>query len=219
MKKVFVIVFSVVFLLSCQKSELEFSCDPAINEYVIEHLEEFSELSVQELVSYKLQLQKAIFNSWDYQKKRSAWLDKFHYVLNNMPFTESENAHIQRLIAHISEDYFLKENIERNPEIRSRFATEWINYSINDLGWSNQFIAFMVYRLYTDQAQFASELSMLRSIGTTIKTDPESGDCDCNVSADFCGNSYCSSGGCTTVTTGCGWLWSMSCDGSCYLIL
>lgn len=217
MKKELVIVFSIVFLLSCQKSEFEFSCDPVINEFVIEHMEEFSKLSVQELLAYELHLQKAIFNSWDYQKKRSAWIDKFHYVLIHMPLTEPENAHIQRLIAHINEDYFLKENIVRNPETRSLFAAEWINYSINDLGWSNQFIAFMVYRLYTDQAQFIPELSMLRSIGTTIKTDSEAGNCSCNVSVDFCDDSSCTSGGCTTVSTGCGWLWSMSCDGNCPL--
>lgn len=214
MKKELVIVFSIVFLLSCQKSEFEFSCDPVINEFVVEHMEEFSELSVHVLASYDLQLQKAIFNSWDYQKKSSAWIDKFHYVLINMPLTESENAHIQKLIAHISEDYFLKENIERNSETRFLFASEWINYSINDLGWSDQFIAFMVFRLYTDPAQFDSELSMLRSTGSSIRTDSE-GDCSCNVSADFCGNSFCSSGNCTTISTGCGWLWSMSCDGNC----
>ncbi len=216
MKKVWVIVFTIVFLVSCQKSEFEFSCDPVINTFVIEHQEELSGITVYELASYDILLQKAIFNSWDYQKKRSAWIDKFNYLLGHISFTESENTHIQKLIAHITEDYFLKENIEKNLEIRSRFAAEWINYSINDLGWSNQFIAFMVYRLYTDQAQFNSELSMLRSIGTSVKTDSESGSCDCNVSYDFCGAfNRCSSAGCT-ISTGCGWLWSMSCDGACY---
>ena len=215
MKKELIIVFIIVFLLSCKKSEFEYSCSPVINEFVIEHLEELSEITIYELASYDPQLQKAIFNSWDYQKKRNAWIDKFNYVLIHIPFTESENAHIQKLIVHINDDYFLKANIEKNLEIRSRFAAEWINYSINELGWSNQFIAFMVYRLYTDQAQLNSELSMLRSIGTKIKTDSEPGPCDCNVSVDFCGLSMCGCSECT-ISTGCGWLWSMPCDGNCY---
>ena len=214
MKKELAVVFTIVFLLSCKKSEFEYSCSPVINEFVIEHLEELSGITIYELASYDLQLQKAIFNSWDYQKKRNAWIEKLNYVLIHIPFTESENAHIQTLIGHINNDYFLKENIEKKLEIRSRFASEWINYSINELGWSNQFIAFIVYRLYSDQAQFNSELSMLRSIGTKIKTDSE-GDCDCNVSVDFCGLSICSSTGCK-ILTGCGWLWSMPCDGNCY---
>jgi hypothetical protein len=217
MKKELVVVFTIVYLLSCKKSEFEYSCSPVINEFVIEHLKELSVLTVHELASYDFQLQRAIFNSWDYQKKRNVWIEKLNYVLIHIPFTETENAHIQTLITHINEDYFLKENIEKNLEIRSLFAAEWINYSINDLGWSNQFIAFIVYRLYTDQSQFNNELSMLRSISATIKTDSEPGDCDCNISVDFCGNSFCSSSGCTTISTGCGWLWSMSCDGNCPL--
>jgi hypothetical protein len=216
MKIKLVLVFAIIFLLSCKRSEFEFSCNPIINKFVSENQEELSGITVYELASYDLLLQKAIFNSWDYQKKRVVWIDKFQYVLIHVPLTESEKTHIQKLITHITEDYFLKENIEKNIEIRSRFASEWINYSINDLGWSNQFIAFMVYRLYTDQSQFNSEISMLRSIGTTIKTDSESGSCDCNGSADFCGDFYsCISEGCT-ISTGCGWMWSMPCDGNCY---
>ncbi len=208
-------MFSIVFLLSCQKSELEFSCEPVINDYVIRHMEELSKITVTELTSYDFQLQKAIFNSWDYQKKRSAWIDKLQYVLGSIPLTEPESAHIQKLMAHITEDYFLKETIDNNLESRSLFASEWINYSINELGWSKQFIAFLVYRLYTEQSQLESELSMLKSFSRSIKTNSEPGNCNCNFSVDFCGTSLCRTGICTIIT-GCGWLWSMSCDGSCF---
>jgi hypothetical protein len=215
MKKILIIAFLALLAFSCQQSELEFSCDPVINKFVIENQEELSTIAVQELGSYDLQLEKAIFNSWDYQKKRSAWVDKLQYVMIHIPFSELEKAHIQALIVHINEDYFLKENFNKNLEIRSQFASQWISYAINNLGWSNQFIAFMVYRLYTDQSQFDSELSMLKQIGKIINTESESGSCDCNVSSDFCGSIDCHSGGCS-ITSGCGWVWSMTCDGSCY---
>lgn len=215
MKKILVFAFITISLFSCQQSELEFSCDPVINKFVIENREDLSKITVHELVSYDHLLQKAIYNSWDYQKKRSVWIDKLQHVLAHISFTEAEIAHIQMLIEHIQPDYFLKENIEMNREVRSLFAKEWIGYSINKLGWSNQFIAFMVYRLYTDQSQFDSELSALRSIDTTVSTNSESGNCDCSVSSDYCGSSSCSSNGCT-ITSGCGWLWTMPCDGRCY---
>lgn len=215
MKKSLVIVFIAVSIFSCQQSELEFSCDPVINKFVVENREELSKIAIRELATYDPHLQKAIYNSWDYQKKRNAWIDKLRYVLAHMPFTELEKAHIQTLIAHIHSDYFVKENMEKNLEIRSRFAAEWISYSIDKLGWSNQFIAFMVYRLYTDQSRFDSELSSLKTISVTASTNSESGNCDCNVSSDFCGSIDCRSGGCI-LTSGCGWLWSMPCDGSCY---
>lgn len=215
MKKILVIVLLTFFIFSCQQSELEFSCDPVINQFVIKNRQELSSITVQELASYDFQLQKAIFNSWNYQKKRSAWVNKLQYVLIHIPFTELEKAHIESLVEHITEDYFLKYNIEKNLEIRSQFATQWISYSTNKFGWSNQFLAFMVYRLYTNQSQFESELSILKSIGTKVETNAESGSCDCNVSADFCGGIDCHSGGCT-ISSGCGWLLSMPCDGNCY---
>ena len=215
MKKILVIVLIGLFLFSCQQSEFEYSCDPVINKFVIENQQELSTIAVQEIGSYDLLLQKAIFASWDHQKKRSAWIDKLQYVKVNIAFTEFEKSHIQALIDHINEDYFLKENLDKNSEIRSQFASQWLNYVHNKLGWTDQFIAFMVYRLYTNQSQFDSELSVIRTIGSTVTTNSESGNCNCSVSSDFCGGVDCRSGGCTT-TTGCGWLWSESCDGSCY---
>jgi hypothetical protein len=215
MKKLVIFISFTALLFSCQQTELEFSCDPVINKFVIENHDELSNVTVQEVAAYDLQLQKAIFASWDHQKKRGAWIDKLQYVKANTSFTELEKFHIQALIDHINEDYFLKENLDKNSEIRSQFASQWLNYAHNKLGWTDQFIAFMVYRLYTNQAQFDSELSAIRTIGTTVSTNSESGNCTCSVSSDYCGSSTCSSNGCTT-SSGCGWLWSESCDGRCY---
>lgn len=214
MKKILFIALFAILTFSCHQSELEYSCDPAINKFVIENLQELSTVSVQKLGSYDFQLQKAIFTSWDYQKKRNAWIEKLQYILIHIPFTELEKFHIQSLIDHITDEYFLKENLDNSSEIRSQFAYQWISYSKSKLGWSNQFIAFVVYRLYTEQSQFDSELSFLKSISKVSSADSE-GDCNCNVSSDFCGNVDCKSGGCA-ITSGCGWLWSMSCNGECY---
>jgi hypothetical protein len=211
-KNILLVVVIVVSLSSCQQSGLEFSCDPVINEFVVKNREGLSNIAIQELATYEGQLQKAIFNSWDHQKKRSAWIDKFQYVLSHVPFSEPEIAHILKLISSIGEDYFLKENIDKNQQIRSQFAVQWIDYSINELGWDNRFVAFMVYRLYTDPSQLDSEQSLLKSIGSKNNLDSES--CDCNVSSDFCGGSFCRSGGCS-ISSGCGWLFSMPCDGIC----
>lgn len=215
MKKLAIFISFTVLLFSCQQSELEFSCDPVINKFVIENHDELSDVTVQEVAAYDLQLQKAILASWDHQKKRGAWIDKLQHVKANIPFTDLEKSHIQALIDHINDNYFLKENLDKNSEIRSQFASQWLNYAHNKLGWTNQFSAFMVYRLYTNQSQFDSELSAIRTIRTTVGTNSESGNCNCSVSSDFCGGVDCRSGGCTT-TSGCGWLWSESCDGSCY---
>jgi hypothetical protein len=215
MKKLYIIPVFGIFLFSCGQYELEFSCDPVINSYVSENREELSQITVEELVSYEPELQRAVFNSWDYRKKRSAWIDKLRFILSIENLTKAEIGHIQNLINHIEEDYFLDENIQHNMEARSQFASSWISYATKDLGWSKQYIAFIVYRLHTNQSQFEAEFSDLTSLGATATTNSE-GSCDCNVSADFCSTSNCLSSGCTAGSSGCGWLWSMPCDGNCY---
>jgi len=215
MKKFYFIPILIIILLSCQHLETEFSCNPEINEFVIENQEELSQITIEELSSYDIKLQRAIFNSWNYQKKRKVWIDKLSYVLKNESFTKAEIDHIHLLIQHINENYFTDEKIRGNLALRSLFANEWINYAMNKLGWPEEFVAFMVYRLYTDQTQFEAELSGLRSLGTDITTNSE-GDCDCNIENDFCDTLDCRSTGCNTTPSGCGWLWSMPCDGNCY---
>ena len=88
----FVFLFSIVFF-SCQKSEPEFSCDPVINTFVSENREELSRIDIYELTSFEPELQKAVFNSWDYRKKRDAWIDKLCYLLANEEFSETETEH------------------------------------------------------------------------------------------------------------------------------
>lgn len=215
MKKICLVALILIPIFSCKKSSLEFSCDPVINEFVIENREELAKINTQELISYEPPLQRAIFNSWDRQKKRKVWIDKLQFVLRQIQLTTVERLHIEKLVYHIGLDYFKLENDQEKNEYRSKFAADWISYATKQLKWSKQFIAFVVYRLYTDQSQFSSELSHLEPVGSRTNTNSETSDCGCNASADFCGEIACGVGGCK-ISSGCGWLWSMTCDGNCY---
>ena len=214
MKRISIFALFSIVLFSCQQTEFEFSCDPVINKIVIENKAEFSQVSVSLLAAYDISLQKAVFRSWTPEKKRNAWLDKLHLVLETHTFKEEETEHIQRLIEHITSDYFLNSKITAQVKSRLNFADEWLNYASTELGWSEQFIAFLVYRLYTTESQFDEEINLLKSISVSSATDSESGSCNCNTSADFCSYSNCTSSGCTT-SSGCGWLWSGTCNGNC----
>ncbi len=90
MKKLFFILLFPLILFSCQQTELQFSCDPAIDAYVAGNLKSLSLLTFSELADYELPLQRAIFNSWDAEKKRNAWIDKLYFVLENESFAEDE---------------------------------------------------------------------------------------------------------------------------------
>ena len=51
------------------------------------------------------------------------------FVMNNEGFTTDESIHVQDLIDHITDDYFLSETTADNHGVRSRFAAEWIDYA------------------------------------------------------------------------------------------
>jgi len=214
MKQLFGVVLFSIVLFSCQQTDLEYSCDPVINKFVIENKAEFSQISVAQLTTSEPALQKAVFRSWTAEKKRDAWIEKLHEVICTNSFSTAESDHIQKLIDHLEVGYFLDENIKNSHISRAKFANEWLNYAANDLGWSGQFIAFLVYRLYTNHSQFDAELSTLNSDHNEDTVNPGPGSCNCNTASDFCSGPSCHSNGCST-GSGCGWLWSSPCDGNC----
>lgn len=215
MKRVLFAVFASVFLFSCQVDELEFSCDPVINSFVVENMAELSKISTQELTSYETPLQKAVFRSWSPERKRQAWLEKFQYVLDHQSFSEDERKHIFKLVNHIVEGYFEDQLKPEGKLIRNNFSKDWLDVATNDLGWDDRFISFCVYRLYVDQSQFETEVSSLKSTSLSMSANSESGTCNCNISNDFCSGGNCASSGCAASSSGCGWLWSEGCNGLC----
>jgi len=76
MKQLFGVVLFSIVLFSCQQTDLEYSCDPVINKFVIENKAEFSQISVAQLTTIEPALQKAVFRSWTPEKKRNAWIEK-----------------------------------------------------------------------------------------------------------------------------------------------
>jgi len=85
MKKfMFVLIFSSLFITisSCTKnSENYYSCDPTINEWVINNSERIQKLTPSELMEYNLESQKAIFCSMTPQQRFEVWRYKFDSVL------------------------------------------------------------------------------------------------------------------------------------------
>jgi len=200
---------------SCEENDAEFSCVPEINNYVKNNKKSLSEISLDELNSYDIQLQRAVFNSWDQSKKRNAWIKKLSLLKENELLSPSEISHINKLVSHISLHYFHKDTMEVTEVERSNFADAWIIYASTDLEWSPEYIAFIVYRLYTKQEQFFKEMSEITQYISAITTFSEYSNCLCSTLSDWCHTGTCLSANCNIVG-GCGWLWSYDCDGTCY---
>ena len=209
------VLLFLMLLLSCQKNELEFSCDPLINEFVSQNKKALSLLRIDDFTSYPIDVQRAIFTSWDASKKKEIWIEKLQKVAVADSFDSAEIFHIQDLIDHIKNGYFANEDMNKDSLENVDYARYWINYATVDLGWSKKYIAFMVFRLYTNPEQLDNEFSGLTSLRTNVAVNGETGNCNCSVSSDYCGSSICASGNCT-ITSGCGWLFSQSCNGLCF---
>lgn len=69
MKPISTLLFFFLFLTACMQNEAEFSCDPILNRYVSTHRAELAKLSLSSLTSSDLQLQQAVFRSYDPEKK------------------------------------------------------------------------------------------------------------------------------------------------------
>lgn len=215
MKLILILFFFAFFFTSCKQNKAEFSCDPALNEYVSTHQNRLKSISISSLISSDLFFQQAVFRSFDAVKKRDVWLQKIQLLLETQNYSQDEYEHVKSLLDHLHENYFVKENIDSEANERKQFASDWINKAKSNLGWSDKQVAFVIYRLYNDPAQFDAEAIVAQS-KKQATSEESSENCFCNTSSDYCANSLCNSGNCV-IATGCGWLWSGSCDGMCPL--
>lgn len=212
MKRIWFVITLILITASCKQNETVFSCDPVLNKYISTHVRQLKSLSLNDLVSSNLAYQQAVFRSYDALKKRETWMQRIQLLLDTQGYTEAEYAHVSSLLSHLDENFFVTERLESEVNERRKFSSDWISTAKNTLGWSDKDVAFVVYRLYTDKAQFDSEIATLRPSSATV-IDPN-GNCTCSTSSSFCADLMCVSGGCQ-LTTGCGWLWSETCDGTC----
>lgn len=212
MKVISSIVLFLLFTVSCKQNETTFSCDPVINVYVSTHKAQLKSLSFNDLTKSDLVFQQAVFRSYDAAKKREVWQQKIQLLLDTQNYTDSEYALVASIKNHLHDNYFEPGNLESEALERRQFAADWIRKAKTELNWTDKDIAFVVYRLYTNPIQFDAEIRASQT--DQIEVGDPNGNCTCNSNSDFCLNSHCNSGSCN-ITTGCGWLWSETCDGKC----
>jgi hypothetical protein len=214
MKSIYAALFFILIIYSCQKDALLYSCDPVLNEIITSHIEVYAQYTVEEITVSDIQIQRAIFRSFEPAKKREIWLEKIRFLLENEDYTPAEYIHTTKILDHLSENYFNEDSIKAEAGTRALFFSDWISYAKGNLGWSEKYIAFVIYRLYTVQEQMDAEISTVKIISRKAISDSEIGTCDCSLISDGCFGSVCGDGTCEQ-TSGCGLLWQYTCDGIC----
>lgn len=213
MKNLFSIIILGLILFSCAKEELKFSCNPEIDAIVKSGFVEFSEISLIDFLEYDIELQKAIFRSFPADKKRDFWLEKLDSIVVKNKFNSVEIEHINKLVGHISANYFAIKLDSLEFSQRIYFEAEWSAYAKDFLAWDESKIYFIVNSLCITENRYSQIILEMKE----ISLDYISGDCTCSTESDYCSDfgGYCSSASCSTTSSGCGWLWSYSCNGAC----
>jgi hypothetical protein len=215
MKKIFCIAFTISILLSCEKEDLIYSCDPEIDAIVKSGVLEFSKESLSGFLDYDISLQKAIYRGFTPEKQRMLWLEKIDSVMVNTDFMEIEIEHIIKLRSHITLGFFDKE-LRDTLIVKERedFRNRWISFASDTLFWDISRIAFLTNSLYFEESLY--EQLILEQNEISLKS--LSLECGCSTESDYCGaqGGTCKTTSACTVDSGCGWLWGYDCNGACY---
>lgn len=216
MKSIYSALIIAILFLSCRDEALQYSCDPVLNEIVTAHIQEYAQYTVKDLVVYDLAAQQAIFRTYTPDKKLAIWLEKIQYLLDNENYTPEEYTHVAELLDYLSPNFFNPDTIKATTLQRAQFKSSWISFAKNSFGWTDQYIAFVVYRLYTQLSQLDAETKSLLSLQQKVTAGSEMGTCNCNQNDNFCATGLdCYSTGCDATSGGCGWFWTEPCVGQC----
>ena len=100
----FFFLVSLIFLTSCQKHELVYSCDPAINMQVIKNMQQIKDMEAGSWQAINdLEYQRGVYRAFSSEQKLSLWMHKLQNALT-LTWTDEEKAHIETLISFLSID-------------------------------------------------------------------------------------------------------------------
>jgi len=227
-----IVLISVVFsslaiMMSCSKIENDkYSCDEDVNQFVIDNKEELCDLSREELIVYREDIQKAAFRAMPVKSRLELWQDKFN-ALEMLNWSISEKQFILDVERCLTQKMFdeltLSDELYRE-SLDAQFNI-WINYCLSDLNWS---VGKVYSLLGTLEIQVDGNNVLIESFTSNNSSDmksSEQGTCKCSTTSDWCnsggGGEFIGHCGKTTPcikgSIGCGTLWTYSCDGMCEL--
>lgn len=160
------------------------------------------------LSSLPIAYRKAVFNALPASVKSSLWQEHFRaYMAAHPDLTAEQIAIIHQVSALASPEFFAA-----HTDMENR----------NKAGVSHKKDLMRLMSLEAEAADLFSESelrALLANLGPAEGESPSTQgiSCECNVSDDWCGGSYdCYYATCDYQSSGCGTLWSKSCNGLCY---
>lgn len=208
----------VLFLaLSCSKKQASsVSQSQSVNTQLLDEIENLNTKSAKK-ISY------AFLNK---QERLTLWQRHLSYYLD-ADLSSAQKAHIQSLLKYISAETFADDvNLVRLEEFtkpwmetaKQLFEKSLLNDLVSDIhprAYSIDFVSALKKRMENSAASLKTA-----TVVTQPVTNDSGGNCSCSTKSDYCdAHMQCTlpSGGCTQ-QSGCGTLWSYTCNGNCLII-
>ena len=224
MKKLF-FIFTVLMLCvtACTNSndEIAYSCNPKINKWAKNNLEEIQTMSRSEWLAMEdVKYQRAALAAFTPEQKLEFWLLRFDEILQ-LPWTEKETLHIKEVIDLLQNNAYIFQNDYSDEKIKEFEIAlyKWCEKGINELGWDKKVIAALIadgHRMTDTKGNLEIPMQKMQMMQTRAEELP---DCNCkkeNVLWTTCGRN-CEDLPCEEIVHNCGFFTVESCNGICVL--
>ena len=207
---------SMLSFSSCSKEEPTYSCNKSVDTWVKENLPSIQKMTRADWLRTDSTVNVAIYRAFSPKQKIKFWKDKLHEV-EKLNWSKEELAHIKKVENFINShtDYFEGRLSDEQLDNLDRFAYQWQDYAIKDLGWSKEICRSIIgtgNKVKNTQGELIVPIANYSNSRIT-KTE----DCDCSVYSDWCGfGYYCKDTDCDGSDFGCGFIWLHDCTGNCH---
>lgn len=225
MKKISIILSLLILgtvFYSCKKDDVKtYSCNPKVDNWVKQNIQNIENISYDDLVTYKLEYQKGIFQAASPDQRYAYWKEKLKRILS-LDWNKDEIAFISKLNDSINSSWY-EDDIDTN-EFNNidLFLQNWKNEGLNSLNFPIEILHAIAGRIDYD----VDPVNPQKLMGTNFSTYgggvfygggvSATKDCECSKKADFCTSTLeCKSAECEETAHGCGWVWTYKCTGNC----
>lgn len=204
-----------MLLFSCkEKSELLYSCDPNIDQWVKENLVEIRQMKRDEWNELDERLKKPVFSAFTKNQKQCFWLQKIDEIIE-LGWNEQELNHWLLAKKEIEKRVGAFDDVQNQNDVDSLeiYFFEWKNIAIKEFFWPKSFI---MATLYVGNKVIDKEGTLeIIEKDVKLKTSTEN-DCECLYGVGCLPyGGTCYKGNCNNVI-GCGLLGTSLCDGTCF---
>ena len=211
------LLMAVFEITSCNRDDLQYSCDPEINAWVLEHRIEYADISRDQLILFDYEQQRGLFASFSPEQKVKIYQSKYHYLMGLNTLSKEEKEWLTIVFQRVTPNIYSSKK-ERLDFID--FSEKWTYEVIEKLGWEPVDVYRYTHTWMTND-EFEHWLDFKRnqestSSGSTRDVQPKL-PCECywDISCLWALN-YCEKDEkCTTTDGGCGVANTTNCNGHC----